>query len=43
MTVKEMICAWCKRKIESAKADPKGHLISHGICDECHRRVLEQA
>lgn len=43
MTIKEVICAWCKRKIDSAKADPKGTLVSHGICDDCRKRLLEQA
>jgi DNA-directed RNA polymerase subunit RPC12/RpoP len=42
MTIKEVICAWCKRTIESPQTDPKGTLVSHGICDECRRQVLNK-
>lgn len=33
-----IICAWCRKLMEQGDPGP----VSHGICDECTRKVLDE-
>ena len=43
MTIKEVICAWCKRIKCTFEESPEKGYASHGICEDCRQRLLEQA
>lgn len=43
MSLREIICAWCKRAKQVEDGKEQTGYPSHGICDECRRRLLEQS
>lgn len=34
-------CAWCKKNIRETDEEYRNHPVSHGICNDCVRKVLE--
>jgi len=36
------ICAWCKRETAPPDGTADDNLISHGICEDCKKRVLKE-
>ena len=39
----KIICAWCKKDLETKADDRPGSIISHGICRDCSESVLSKA
>lgn len=38
-----LVCAWCGRLLGSHTLEgPGGDRLSHGICDACRRKVLQE-
>ena len=37
----DRVCAWCGKMLEEGAEGPEG-LISHGICDDCKKLLLEE-
>lgn len=37
----DRICAWCDKVLEKGIEGPEG-LTSHGICEDCEKRWLEE-
>jgi hypothetical protein len=36
-----VVCAWCEKEISPGLSQEKG--ISHGICEECTKKVNQKA
>ena len=43
--VLKIVCAWCRKDLGSKECEGNGneeHSITHGICEECRRKVMEE-